>query len=80
MVLVIGVRVWLPEGWSDAIAIASRDDTKTYRCDPAGSEVWSREAGLIEVINELKVCGIDDTAELVYRLRDRRAGLLCSGR
>jgi hypothetical protein len=53
MVLVVGVRVWPPEGWSDAIAIANRDDARAYRCDPAGGEVWGREGGLAEVIDGL---------------------------
>lgn len=50
--LVAGYRVW-PRGWSDAIAIANRDDAKGYRCDPAGGEVWGREGGLVEVIDGL---------------------------
>ena len=42
-----------PEGWSDAVAIANRDDARAYRCDPAGGEVWGREGGLAEVIDAL---------------------------
>lgn len=51
--LLAGFRVWLPEGWSDALVIASRDNAKAYRCDPAGGEVWGREGGLAEVLNGL---------------------------
>jgi hypothetical protein len=40
LALLVGFHVWLPEGWSDAIAVADRDDAKAYRCDPAGGEVW----------------------------------------
>lgn len=51
--LLVGFYVWLPERWSDAIAIASRDDAKAYRCDPDGGEVWKREGGLSEVLDGL---------------------------
>ncbi|MGH3677420.1 MAG: hypothetical protein ACRDU5_17115 [Mycobacterium sp.] len=51
--LVAGFAVWLPEGWTDAIALANRDDAKAYRCDPAGGEVWGREGGLAEVLDAL---------------------------
>ncbi len=51
--LLVGFYVWLPEGWSDAIAIASRTDARAYRCDPAGGEVWGHEGRLAEVLNLL---------------------------
>lgn len=51
--LLTGFCVWLPEGWSDALAVAGRDDAKAYRCDPAGGEVWGREGSLAEVLDGL---------------------------
>jgi hypothetical protein len=51
--LLVGARVWRPEGWSDAIAIADHDDARAFRCDPAGGEVWGREGGFAEVIDSL---------------------------
>lgn len=50
--LLAGFRIW-PLGWTEAIAIADRDDAKAYRCDPAGGVVWGREGGLAEVIDGL---------------------------
>jgi hypothetical protein len=50
--LLAGTRTW-PEGWSDALAIRDVGDARAFRCDPAGGEVWQREGGLVEVIDEL---------------------------
>ncbi len=49
--LVAGFAVWLPEGWTDAIA--GRGDARADRCDPAGGEVWGREGGLADVLDGL---------------------------
>jgi hypothetical protein len=50
--LVAGGRLW-PTGWSDAIAIKSLTDTRAFRLDPAGGEVWTREGSLIDVTDVL---------------------------
>src|SRR5438093_9632385 len=50
--LLVGTRTWA-QGWSDAIAIRDMRDTRAFRCDPAGGEVWNREGGLVEVVNGL---------------------------
>lgn len=50
--LVAGARSW-PNGWSDAIAIRDLGDTRAFRCDPDGNEVWQCEGGLNDVIDAL---------------------------
>lgn len=50
--LVVGGRLW-PSGWSEAVAIRDLHDVCGCRLDPAHGEVWMREGGLVEVIDEL---------------------------
>ncbi|MPZ82135.1 MAG: hypothetical protein GEV28_17760 [Actinophytocola sp.] len=50
--LVAGGRLW-PNGWSEAIAVRDTNDVRAFRLDPSWGEVWSREGGLIEVVDTL---------------------------
>lgn len=50
--LIAAVRTW-PDGSSAALVVADINDAKAFRCDPAGGEVWSREGGLVDVIEAL---------------------------
>lgn len=50
--LVAGGRLW-SSGWSEAIAVRDVGDVRAFRLDPSWGEVWSREGGLVEVVDAL---------------------------